>query len=279
MASWLKLANQTVVISGAASGIGRACAHAFASEGCNLLLVDVQSDLLNNVASACRASSSSNILVKTSLCNVTDKSQVNEAVEDADHLATQSNAIPRAASILVNCAGITRDGKIDNISDADWNDVLDINLKGTFHMCQSFCRTKRLASLLSDGNENEATGTATGGSIINIGSIVAQYGNVGQVNYASSKGGVVGLTRSLAKEMALFSHKFVQNKGIGAGFIHTPMAHAVPEKILSEMKRKIALRRLGRPGDVANLTLYLASAERSGYITGEVMECSGMLRL
>jgi NAD(P)-dependent dehydrogenase (short-subunit alcohol dehydrogenase family) len=142
---------------------------------------------------------------------------VNEAVEDADHLATQSNAIPRAASILVNCAGITRDGKIDNISDADWNDVLDINLKGTFHMCQSFCRTKRLASLLSDGNENEATGTATGGSIINIGSIVAQYGNVGQVNYASSKGGVVGLTRSLAKEMALFSHKFVQNKGIGAG--------------------------------------------------------------
>merc|ERR1712194_87072 len=140
-----------------------------------------------------------------------------------------------------------------------------------------------------------------GGSIINIGSIVSQYGNIGQVNYAASKGGVVGLTRSLAKEMALASSNATSyvgcsgNKDTGIeeekvppsvrvnciqpGFIRTPMAQAVPEKLLSAMTRKIALRRLGRADEVANLALFLASSARAGYITGEVLECSGMLRL
>lgn len=203
-----------------------------------------------------------------------------------------------------------------NISNEDWDNVLDINLKGTFLMCQAFCEPNRLTSLLLNGNDrnnnekddNDDNNSNKGGSIINIGSIVSNYGNVGQVNYAASKGGVLGLTRSLAKEMALLSWNTTNNNSnsvecvgnnndndhseqhtvprptvrvncIQPGFIATPMAQAVPEHILSDMTKKISLRRLGRAKDVANLALFLASAERSGYITGEAFECSGMLRL
>jgi 3-oxoacyl-[acyl-carrier protein] reductase len=150
----------------------------------------------------------------------------------------------------------------------------------------------------------------TGGSIINIGSVVSSYGNVGQINYAASKGGVAGLTKALAKEMALLSWQTATatitggvNAGrerdkdnddiivetcipptirvncIQPGFINTPMVDAVSKKVIAEMTNKIALRRLGRVEDVANLVLFLASNDRSGYITGECFECSGMLRI
>ncbi|KAL7515223.1 hypothetical protein ACHAXN_012631 [Cyclotella atomus] len=279
MMSWLNLANQTALITGAASGIGKAVAQALAREGCHLLLADVQADHLIAVVSSCREATSSNISIQTSLCNVVDKSQVQNSMFVADNIAHGVSG--SKASILVNCAGITRDAKISNISDTDWEEVLGVNLKGTFNMCQAFCETDRAVSLLTSGNN--------GGSIINIGSIVSTYGNVGQCNYAASKGGVVGLTRALAKEMALLSFKVAQSKEhmqmsairvncIQPGFIETPMANAVPDKILSEMKRKIALRKLGSPDDVADLCCFLASS-RSSYITGETMECSGMLRL
>ncbi|KAL7426336.1 hypothetical protein ACHAXM_001141 [Skeletonema potamos] len=249
------------------------------------------------------------ISIESSVCDVRDKKQVEQAIQQADILASSSAAAAAypsfsVASILVNCAGITRDGRVTNLSNDDWDDVLDINLKGTFLMCKNFCEPSRAATLLKDSgttNNNIAQHTG-GGSIINIGSIVSEYGNMGQVNYAASKGGVVGLTRSLAKEMALFSHKVAKiipddsihrdKQGVAKkippairvnciqpGFIHTPMVHAVPNKILSEMKQRIALKRLGRAEDVANLALFLASNARSGYITGEVLECSGMLRL
>lgn len=114
------------------------------------------------------------------------------------------------ASILVNCAGITRDARLANLSIEDWDSVLDVNLKGTFLMCQEFCDARRIDELLMRGG-------GTGGSIINIGSIVSNYDNVGQVNYAASKGGVVGLTRALAKEMALFSWKSATSVDIRGG--------------------------------------------------------------
>ena len=133
-----------------------------------------------------------------------------------------------------------------------------------------------------------------GASIINIGSIVSSYGNVGQVNYAASKGGVEGLTRSLAKEMAFLSRRAagesilekndkpptpsIRVSCILPGFIDTPMASAVPDKILDKMRTKTALGRLGQPQDIANLALFLAS-DRSSFVTGETFECSGMLRL
>ena len=163
-------------------------------------MADSRHDKLESVADECRETTTTNdILVETSLCNVINKIQVIDAIACADELASKAaSSASSSASILVNCAGITRDARIGNLSDTDWDDVLDVNLKGTFLTCQAFCDPQRLSSHLMYGNNT---------SIINIGSIVSKYGNIGQVNYAASKGGVVGLTRSLAKEMASFSWK------------------------------------------------------------------------
>lgn len=260
---------------------------------CNLLLADSHQGKLEEVILECHdisATTNNNITIEQSICDVTNKAQVHDAIRKADELVPHY-----PASILVNSAGITRDGLTSNLSNEDWDSVIDVNLKGTFLMCREFCKPNRLKSLLD---------SRIGGSIINIGSIVSNYGNVGQVNYAASKGGVVGLTRSLAKEMASLSvkascsldssitrddnssddqdsipHTTVRVNCIQPGFIRTPMAQAVPEHILSKMTQKIAMKRLGQASDVANLACFLASSERSGYITGETFECSGMLRL
>lgn len=163
----------------------------------------MQPEHLDAVSSTCREAATSTISIQTSLCNVTNKSQVQEALSSADEIANKTSGYK--ASILINCAGITRDAKVSNISDGDWDDVIGVNLKGTFYTCQAFCQTDRVLSIL-----NSKTG---GGSIINIGSVASKYGNIGQCNYSASKGGVVGLTRSLAKEMALLSFKVAQHNG------------------------------------------------------------------
>jgi len=260
---------------------------------CNLLLADSHQVKLEEVQYDISIKTNNNITIEQSICDVTNKAQVQDAIRKADELVPNQL---QPASILVNSAGITRDGLTSNLSDEDWDSVIDVNLKGTFLMCKAFCESNRLRSLLE---------SRIGGSIINIGSIVSNYGNVGQVNYAASKGGVLGLTRSLAKELASLSTKAtamssldsrvtaddnsddqntiipptVRVNCIQPGFISTPMAQAVPEHILSKMTQKIAMKRLGQASDIANLACFLASSERSGYITGEAFECSGMLRL
>ena len=163
-----------------------------------------------------------------------------------------------------------------------FDDVIGVNLRGTWLACKYFCTDDRLRLLReevqkqSDGGDDTGRSTDCGASIINIGSVVSRTGNVGQSNYGASKGGVVGLTRSLAKEMA---RSGVRVNAILPGFIDTPMAKAVPERIRDGIQRKIPLGGFGRPEDIANITLFLASSERSGYITGETIECSGMIAL
>ena len=145
--------------------------------------------------------------------------------------------------------------------------MIAVNLKGTFNTCQAFVQAQR---------EKQKEGVIDDVSIINVSSVVALQGNLGQTNYAASKGGVIGLTKAMAKEVAPFN---VRVNAIAPGFITTPMTDAVPNVILqSILDTRIPMGRMGDPQDVANLVAFLAS-ERSSYITGEIVECSGMISL
>ncbi len=245
------------------------------------------------------------------VADITKKSEVHGIIQHADSLAKESSSIfnggnenennmdysPPFASILVNAAGITRDKLIHNISEEDYDHVLNTNLKGTFLTCQSFCQPDRLDAILG-GSYNEIEkdlNVCHGGhfaSIINIGSIVSEKGNIGQCNYAASKGGVIGLTRALAKEMAFYStnyslkHKIndisssriVRVNAILPGFIETPMSDGVPDHVKERIKKQIPLGEFGSADDIANMALFLASS-RSSYVTGATFECSGMIAL
>lgn len=254
--SWLQLANRCAIVTGAASGIGKAVVRELEGAGCrSVLRLDTAlapAEHRDDDDDDDNKSSSSSILVT---CDVTDRAQV-------ESVMTMESA--KEASILVNCAGITRDNFIGNLSEADWNQVLDVNLTGTFFACQSFL--KHSTAIEQHGG---------GGSIVNVGSVVSEQGNLGQVNYAASKGGVLGLTRSLARETA---RRGVRVNAVLPGFIATPMTNAVPDHVTERIRGKIALGRFGTPEEVAHLIAFLAS-DRSRYITGQAMECSGMISL
>lgn len=281
---WLGLAHRSAIVTGGNSGIGRAVVNMLRAVGCrNVTSLDLPD------------------------CDVTDREQVEAAMVKvmlqqpqlpASLSSSRSEEKPlsppfhprqqhyNAPTILVNCAGITRDGFVNALTEEDWDRVIDVNLKGTFNTCQSFLRhlpvvqlPDAAASATTEPADNADDGTipsTTTASIINVGSIVSERGNLGQVNYAASKGGVLGLTRALAKEVA---YRQVRVNAIVPGFIATPMTATVPDKVLTSMtSQRIALRRLGRPNDVANLVAFLAS-DRSNYITGTTIECSGMIAL
>jgi len=250
--SWLQLTGKTAIVTGAASGIGRAVAIGLADAGCRVIVGDRNKDGAELVANELKGSN----LHAAIECNVTFRSQIQELIQAGDASTSHEKA-----SILVNCAGITRDSFIAKMTDSDWDEVIGVNLKGTFLTCQEFLSAER---------------DLQGGSIVNVGSVVSEKGNLGQVNYAASKGGVLGITRALAKEVAF---REVRVNAIVPGFIDTPMSQAVPEPVLSAVRNKITQQRFGSPDDIANLVLFLASCKRSGYITGECIECSGMISL
>jgi len=280
MPSWLNLANKTVVITGAASGIGAELVTAFQSQGCNLFLSDIKLEDTHIEKLIHKSGSSKKVGYAES--DVRVKTQTIALMAAADRFAQSHNL--ELPSILINAAGVTRDGFIQDISEQDYDDVLDTNLKGTFHACQAFCESERVRQL--------CTSTKGGGSIINIGSVISERGNIGQTNYAASKGGVVGLTRALAKEMAFQSNRIQRENGstrdeecgvirvnaILPGFIDTPMTRAVPENNRKRILSKIPLNRFGEPADVANMALFLSSG-RASYVTGECWECSGAIAI
>ena len=241
-------------------------------------------------------------------CDVTQSSQVLDLIQQADHLSlipsshdnndstTTSSTIistitPSPASFLVNCAGITRDNWVSNISLTDWDDVMNVNLKGTFLTCQHFLHPQRLkqqlhqpqhaepniSSLSNRHSKMEYTApTSNAMSIVNIGSIVSEYGNLGQANYAASKGGVLGLTRALAKESARWG---VRVNAVLPGFIDTPMVNTVPQDIRDTViLPKIPMGRLGKPEEIAD-TVAFSLSPRSSYTTGEAIRVSGMISL
>lgn len=198
-------------------------------------------------------------------CDVTDLQEVRALVQAADNFASQQSEPKEKATLLINCAGILRDNWISKISLENWDDVLDVNLKGTFLACQAFLDQERI---LDDGNSN-------GISIVNVGSIVSEAGNMGQANYAASKGGVLGLTRSLAKEVAPLNARV---NAVVPGFIDTPMTDAIPDHVKSRMLPRIPLGRFGQSSEVADAITFLLSP-RSSYITGQCIQVCGMASL
>ena len=192
--------------------------------------------------------------------DVSQSSQVAAMFQRADELSGSAGP----ASILVTCAGITRDGFIGKSSEEDFDAVTSVNLKGTWLCCRAFAEKERLAAL----RQNEHSS-----SIVALSSLVGKLGNLGQSNYAASKAGVLGLTRALARELAPSG---VRVNAVLPGFIDTPMTAKVPDKVKGYMVPKIGLGRFGSPENVADLVAFLAS-DRSSYMTGCEIEIDGKL--
>ncbi|WP_066295026.1 3-oxoacyl-ACP reductase FabG [Bacillus sp. FJAT-29937] len=242
----MRLKDKAAIITGAANGIGFAAAQAFAREGAAVALADFDADL---GAERARELKEQGYRAQFFHVNVADR-------ESIDQMAAAVKNTFGKIDILINNAGITRDGMLSKLSAEDFQSVLDVNLTGVFHCTQAV-----LPYMLDQGK----------GKIINTSSVSGVYGNIGQTNYAATKAGVVGMTKTWAKELG---RKGINVNAIAPGFIYTGMTAKVPEKILEQMKRMIPLGRLGSPKDIANAYLFLASDE-SDYVNGTVLHVDG----
>jgi 3-oxoacyl-[acyl-carrier protein] reductase len=238
--------DKVAVVTGASRGIGRSISLALAAEGARIVAVDLVIDETEKVADEIRALGAEALAVQGNVTVAADAERMIEtAVEKFGRV-----------DILVNNAGITRDSLLLRMKDEDWDAVLTVNLKGAF-IC-SRAAAKVMAKQRS-------------GRIINIASVVGQMGNAGQANYCASKAGLIGLTKSNARELA---KRNVTVNAVAPGFIQTAMTEALPEKVRQELAAQIPLERLGTADDIANAVVFLA-AERSGYITGQVIGVNG----
>ena len=238
--------GKVAVITGASRGIGKSIALALAGQGAKIVAVDLDLAAVEAVVQELKAVGAEAVGV---VGNVTLAVDAEKMVD----VAVQSFG---RVDILVNNAGITRDGLLVRMKEDDWDAVLTVNLKGAF-LC-----TKAVSRVMTKQRF---------GRIINIASIVGQMGNAGQANYCASKAGLIGLTKSNARELA---RRNVTVNAVAPGFIATAMTDALPEKAREELTGQIPMERLGTPDDIANAVLFLA-AERSGYITGQVLGVNG----
>jgi 3-oxoacyl-[acyl-carrier protein] reductase len=238
--------EKVAVITGASRGIGRSIALALAAQGATIVAVDMDQASTEAVVAELQAAGGKALAV---VGNVTVTADVERMIDAA------TEAYGRV-DILVNNAGITRDGLLMRMKDEDWDAVLNVNLKGAF-LC-----TRAAFKVMSKQRY---------GRIINIASIVGQMGNAGQANYCASKAGLIGLTKSNAREMA---KRNITVNAVAPGFIATAMTDALSDKVRAELTAQIPMDRLGSADDIANAVLFLAS-EASGYITGHVLAVNG----
>ena len=240
------LKDKVAIITGGARGIGREIALVFAGEGCNLSLCDVKADTLTATQKEIEALGRQ---CMTGVVDVTKSDQVDSFVQKTlDKFGK--------IDILVNNAGITKDTLLVRMSEADWDAVLGVNLKGAF-----LCSRAVSKAMMKQRD----------GRIVNMASIIGIVGNAGQANYAASKGGLIALTKSIAKELA---SRNVRANAIAPGFIQTDMTAKLSENVKSEMMKQIPMSKLGTANDVANLALFLVSDD-SAYITGQVITVDG----
>jgi 3-oxoacyl-[acyl-carrier protein] reductase len=242
----LKLAGRVALVTGAAQGIGKAVALLLARNGADIAVSDINLEKAEETAYKIKSIGRKALAIKGDVANWND-------VERMVELILEKFA---KVDILVNNAGITRDKLILRMTEEDWDAVLNVNLKGTFHCTKAVVR--HMAKQRS-------------GKIVNIASVVGEMGNAGQANYSASKAGVIGLTKTIARE---FAQRGININAIAPGYIETPMTEALPEKAKEELKRLIPMERLGKPEDVAEAVLFLVS-EESSYITGQVLNVNG----
>jgi 3-oxoacyl-[acyl-carrier protein] reductase len=238
--------GKVAIVTGASRGIGRSIALALAAEGARIVAVDMAPEGVEALAAEIKGAGGEALAVQGNVTQTADAERMVDAAVEAFG----------RVDILVNNAGITRDGLLLRMKEEDWDAVLNVNLKGAF-LCS------RAASKVMTKQRY--------GRIINIASIVGQMGNAGQANYCASKAGLMGLTKSNARELA---KRNVTVNAVAPGFIATDMTEALPEKVRQELAAQIPLERLGSADDIANAVVFLA-AERSGYITGQVIGVNG----
>jgi len=238
--------DKIAVVTGASRGIGRSIAFALANRGAVIVAVDVDQAATDTVVEELKASGYKAMGVVGNVTNTQDvERMIDAAIETFGRV-----------DILVNNAGITRDGLILRMKDEDWDAVLSVNLKGAF-LC-----TRAASKVMAKQRY---------GRIINIASIVGQMGNAGQANYCASKAGLIGLTKSNARELA---KRNITVNAVAPGFIATAMTDALSDKVRAELAAQIPMERLGSADDIANAVVFLAS-EASSYITGQVLAVNG----
>ena len=240
----MRLQAKVAVVTGAGRGIGQAIALRFAAEGAQVVLNDLRREMLEETARLVEERGGAALIAAA---------DIGER-DGAEHVASEAIARFGHLDVWINNAGITRDALLLKMTSEQWDAVLRVNLTGTFNGCQA------AAARMSAG----------GGTIVNLSSR-AYLGNIGQANYSASKAGVVGLTRTLALELARHS---IRVNAIAPGFVDTEMARAVPEDVRERVVKAIPLRRMARPEEIANVALFLASDE-SSYITGQVLVVCG----
>ncbi len=242
----MRLKDKVAIITGSAQGIGLATAELFAQEGAHVVLVDVDADLVAKSAQKITEHGTQTLGLKADVTKFPDCEAVAKAAMEKWG----------KIDILVNNAGITKDNLLMRMSDADWDLVMNVNLKGAFNFIKAVSRPMLKAHY---------------GRIVNISSIVGEEGNAGQANYSASKAGLIGLTKSTARE---FASRNILCNAVAPGFIRTRLTEAIPEADKQKLLQKILVGRMGEPLDIAKAVLFLASDEAS-YITGVVLKVNG----
>jgi len=241
-----QLTNQIAVVTGAGRGIGRAIALKFAAEGADIVCVSRTAENSEKVAGEIRA------LGRQAWAHALDVADADAVNAAAEKILAEAGKV----DILVNNAGVTRDGLLMRMSDADWDTVLDTNLKGAFLVTKAFSR---------------AMIRQRAGRIINLSSVIGLIGNAGQCNYAASKAGLIGFTQSAARELA---SRGITVNAIAPGFIETDMTSGLKEEMRAALLKQIPLGRFGQAEDIAGAALFLAGPA-ARYITGQVLTVDG----
>ncbi len=242
----MRLKDKIALITGSARGIGKEIALKYAEEGATVIISDINEEM---AAETAKEFEKNGFKADSFACNVT-------SMKDVDEMVNKILDKYKRIDILVNNAGITKDNLLLRMAESDWDAVIAVNLKGTFNCCKVISRHMLKART---------------GKIISIASIIGITGNSGQANYAASKAGIIGLTKSIAKE---FASRNITANAVAPGFIQTEMTEKLSDKAREEIFKQIPLGKLGSPEDVANVCLFLASPA-ANYITGQTIVVDG----